>query len=131
MNDLTEELDKRMEGIVKTLDLFNLKESMGNMKESMEESMGNMKESMEENMQRLIMLIQNAQEKIPKDIDMGQGSQENKDMVQLDKPSITKPNIRGYASNNRSNQAWSLRGIQLPKINMRKLDGKDPITWIF
>jgi hypothetical protein len=30
-----------------------------------------MKESMEENMQRLVMLIQNVEEKIPKDIDMG------------------------------------------------------------
>ena len=85
MNDFTEELDKRMERTVKTKDLFNLKESMGNMKESM-------KESMEENTQRLVMLIQNAEEKIPKDIDMGRRSQENKDMVQVDKPSITKPN---------------------------------------
>ena len=30
--------------------------------------------------------------KIPKDIDMGQGVQENKDMVQVDKPFTTKPN---------------------------------------
>ena len=104
MNDLTEEFDKRMEGTVKTLYLFNLKEIM-------EESMGNMKESMEENIQRLIMLIQNAKEMIPKDVDMGQGSQENKDMVQVDKPSITKLNARGYASNNGSNQASFSRGI--------------------
>ena len=90
-----------------------------------------MKESIDENMQRLVMLIQNAEEKIPKDIDMGQGSQENKDMVKVDKPSITKPNIGGCDSNNGSNQAWSSRGIQLPKIDMRKFDGKDPITWIF
>jgi hypothetical protein len=43
-----------MKGIVKTLDLFKLKESM-------EQSMGNMKESIDENMQRLVMLIQNAE----------------------------------------------------------------------
>ena len=49
----------------------------------------------------------------------------------MDKPSITKPNIGGYVSNNGSNQAWSSRGIQLLKIDMRKFDGKDPITWIF
>ena len=42
---------------------------------------------------------------------MGQGSQENKDMVQVDKPSIMKPNTRGYVSNYGSNQAWSSRGI--------------------
>ena len=90
-----------------------------------------MKESIDENMQRLVMLVQNAEEKIPKDIDMGQGSQENKYMVQVGKPSITKPNIGGYASKNGSNQAWSSRGIQLPMIDMRKFDGKDPITWIF
>jgi hypothetical protein len=113
MNELTKELDKRMEGTVKTHDIFKLKESM------------------EENMQKLVMLIQNAKEKIAKYIDMGQGSQENKDMVQVDKPSIMKPNIGGYVSNYESNQAWSSRGIQIPKIDMRKFDGKDPITWIF
>ena len=60
-----------MEGTMKTLDIFKLKESMDKI--------------MEENMQKLVMFIQNAEEKIPKDIDMGQGSQENKDMVQVDK----------------------------------------------
>jgi hypothetical protein len=93
--------------------------------------MGTMKESIDENMQSLVMLIQNAEEKIPEDIDMGQGSQENKDMVQVDKLFITKPNIGGYVSNSGSNQAWSSRGIQLPKIDMRKFNGNDPITWIF
>lgn len=122
--ELMNELEKRMEGIVKTLDLFKLKKIMG-------QSMGNMKESMDENMQRLVMLIQNEEEKILKHIDMGQGSQENKYMVQVDKPSTTKPNTRGYVSNNGCNQAWSSRGMQLPKLNMRKFDGKDPITWIF
>jgi hypothetical protein len=58
------ELEKRMEGTMKILDLFKLKGSMGNVKESM-------KESIDENMQRLVMLIQNAEEKILKDIDMG------------------------------------------------------------
>ena len=65
---LMNELEKRMEGTMKILDLFKLKESM-------EQTMGNMKESIDENMQRLVMLIQNAEEKIPKEIDMGQGSQ--------------------------------------------------------
>ena len=41
----------------------------------MKESMGNMKESIDENMQRIVMVIENAKEKIPKDIDMGQVSQ--------------------------------------------------------
>jgi hypothetical protein len=93
-----------MEGTVKTINLFNLKESMDK----------SMKESMEENMEKLTKLIQNAEEKIPKDIDMGQGSQENKDMVKVDKPSITKPNIGGYDSNNGSNQAGSSKGTNSP-----------------
>ena len=90
-----------------------------------------MKESIDENMQRIVMFIQNAEEKIPKDFDMGQGSQENKDMVQVDKPFTTTPNIGGYVSNNGSNQAGYSRGIQLLKIDMRKFDENDPIMWIF
>ena len=61
--ELMDELEKRMEGIVKTLGSFKLKESMGNMKESIDE-----------NMQRLVMLIQNEKENIPIGIDMGHGS---------------------------------------------------------
>ena len=38
---------------------------------------------------------------------------------------------RGFDSNIGSNQGGFPRGIQLPKIDMRKFDGKDPITWIF
>ena len=105
------ELEKRMEGTMKTLDLFKLKESMEQSMGNVKESMRNMKESIDENMQKIVMLIQNVEEKICKDIDMAQVSQENKDMVQVDKPSITKPNTGGYVSNNGSNQAWSSRAI--------------------
>ena len=44
---------------------------------------------------------------------------------------MNKHDIRGIDSNVGSNQGWSPRGLQLPKIDMRKFDGKDPITWIF
>ena len=44
---------------------------------------------------------------------------------------MKKHDIRGIDSNMGSNQGWSPRGLQLPKIDMRKFDGKDPITWIF
>ena len=107
--ELMNELEKRMEGTVKILDLFKLK---GNMKESM----GNMKESIDENMQIIVMLIQNAEENIPKDIDIAQSSQENKNMVQMDKTSIKKPNTKRYVSNYGSNQTWYSRRMQLPKL---------------
>ena len=54
--ELMNEFKKRMEGIVKTLYLFKLKESieqsMGNMKESMGNMKERMKESIDENMKR-------------------------------------------------------------------------------
>ena len=46
------------------------------------------------------------------------------------KPSFSKSTPGGFDSNTGSNQGWFPRGIQLPKIDMRKFDGKDPITWI-
>ena len=48
----------------------------------------------------------------------------------MDHPSINKHALRGF-DNMGSNQGWSRRGIQLPNIDMIKLDGKNPITWIF
>ena len=57
--ELMNELEKRMEGTSKILDLFKLKESMQQSMGDMKESLGNMKESIDEYMQRLVMLIQN------------------------------------------------------------------------
>ena len=49
----------------------------------------------------------------------------------MDQPSINKNALRGFDYDIGSNQGWSRRGIQPPKIGMRKFHGKEPITWIF
>ena len=61
---------------------------------------------------------------------MGQVTREDKNSSRVELPSTNKHDLRGFDSNMGSNQGWSTRGIQLPKIDMRKFDGKDPITWI-
>ena len=80
---------------------------------------------MEDNIERIVKLLQNTQEKIPKGDYVGQGAHDDS------APSINNHALRRFDSNTRSNQGWSTRGIQLPKIDMRKFDGKDPIAWIF
>ena len=85
---------------------------------------------MVKNMARIAKLIQNIEWKIPKDDDVAQGVEEDKDNAHVEKPFINNHAPRGFYSHNGSNQGWSPRGIQLPKIDMRKFDGKDPITWI-
>ena len=93
--------------------------------------MGQVEIKMMENMERLANLIQNLERKIPKSNYVGQRSQEDIDTIHVDQPFINKHTSRGFDYNNGSNQGWSPRSIQLPKIDMRKFDGKDPITWIF
>ena len=56
---------------------------------------------------------------------MGQDTHDDKNNAHVEKPSINKNASRGF------DQGWSPKGIQLPKIDMRKFDDKDPITWIF
>ena len=55
----------------------------------------------------------------------------HKDSVHVEQSSINKHILGGFDLNNVINQGWSPRDLQLPKINMRTFDGKDPITWIF
>ena len=59
---------------------------------------------------------------------MDQGAHDDINSAQLEKPSINKHSLRGLDSNVGSNQGWPTRGIQLPKVNMRNFDGKDPFT---
>ena len=86
---------------------------------------------MEENIRRIVKLLQHQDGKIPKEEELDQGSHEEKNSAQVAIPSMNKHDIRGIDYNMGSNQGWFPRGLQLPKIDMRKFDGKDPITWIF
>ena len=82
-------------------------------------------------MERIVKIIQHLEGKIHKGDHVAQVSQEDNDSVHVEKPSINKHTLRGLDFNNGSNQGWSPRGIQLPKIGMRKFDGKEPIPRIF
>ena len=93
-----------------------------------EYTMGHMENDIVE---MIVKFIQKSEENLPKGDDVAQGTQEDKDSAHVDQASINKPSPSGFDSNNRINQGWSPPGIQLHKINMRKFDGKDPITWIF
>ena len=86
---------------------------------------------MEDNIGRIVKLLQLQGETIPKEEEVDQGTHEEKNNSHVELPSMNKHDLRGFDSNMGSNQGWSTRGLQLPKINMRKLDGKDPITIIF
>jgi hypothetical protein len=92
-----------------------------------EERMGHM----EDNIGRIVKLLQLQEEKIRKEDEVGQGTHEDKNSAHVELPSMNKHDLKGFDSNMGSNQGWSTRGLQLPKIGMRKFDGKDPITWIF
>ena len=99
------------------------------LEESMEKNMGNMEKRMErkleESMERIVNLLQNIEEKIPNGDNVGQGNHDDRNSSNFGKPSFSKHTPRGFDSNTGSNQGWFPRGIQLPKIDMRKFDGKD------
>ena len=120
-------MEKNLQGSVKILDLDNLQTWI-------EERMGDIENTvrhMEANIEIIVKLIQHQEENIPSENDVGQGTHDDKNSAHLEKPSINKQGLRGFDSNIGSNRGWFTMGIQLPKIDMRKFDGKDPITWIF
>ena len=108
-----------MEGSTRTIDLFNLDERLEN-------RMGHI----DNNMERIVKIIQNLEKFFSKGDDVAYVTQEDRYSDHVYLPFINKNDPRGFDSNNGSNQGWSLRGIQLSKINMRKFDTKDHITWI-
>ena len=120
ISKLRGDLEKNMQGSVKTRDLANLQTQL-------EERMGHM----EDNIGRIVELIQHQDGKIPKEEELEPGIHEEKNSSQVELTSMNKHDIKGIDSNMGSNQGWFPRGLQHPKIDMRKFDGKDPITWIF
>ena len=113
-----------MKGSLKIGDLANLQVEMA-------EIMGNMEKKLEERMEIIVNLIQHPKEKLHNDDNVDQGTHEEKNNAHVELPSMNKHDLKGFDSNMLSNQGWSTRCLQLPKIDMRKFDGKDPITWIF
>ena len=124
INKLRGDLEKNMKGSVKIGDLANLQVEMA-------ESMENMEKKLEESMEIIVNLIQHPEEKLPNDDNVGQGTHDERNSSHFEKPSFSKSTPGGFDSNTESTQGWFPMGIQLPKIDMRKFDGKDPITWIF
>ena len=95
---------------------------MGNLEKRMEKKL-------EEGMETIVNPIQHREENIPNGDDVDQGTHDERNSSHFEKPSFSKSTPRGFDSNTVSNQGWFPRGIQLPKIDMKKFDGKDPITW--
>ena len=83
---------------------------------------------MDDNIEMSVKIIENIDEKIPKGDYVGQGSHDDKNSTYFKQPSINKNSLKGFDFNTRSNQGGSTGGIELPKIKMRRFDGKDPIT---
>ena len=126
------QLEKNFKGMVKTLDLCNMEQRMEKkLEESMENNMGNMdkriEKKLEEGIDKIVNLIQHTEENLPNGDNVGQGTHDDRNSSHFEKPSFSKHSPGGFDSNTRSNQGWFPRGIQLPKIDMRKFDGKDPI----
>ena len=86
INKLRGYLEKNMKGSVKTGDLANLQvemaesmgnmekkleTNMGNMEKKLETNMGNMEKKLEESMEIIINLIQQPEEKLPNDDNVG------------------------------------------------------------
>jgi hypothetical protein len=127
INKLRGYLENNMQGSVKIGYLSNLQTQIEENGMNIEERMGHV----EDNIGRIVKLLHHQDGKIPKEEELDQGTHEEKNSVGVELPSMNKHDIRGIDSNMGSNQGWSPRGLQLPKIDMRKFDGKDPITWIF
>ena len=77
------------------------------------------------------MIIQALDERLPKSDNVAQGTHENKYSVLVEQSFINKHILGVFNSNIGENHGWFPEGIHFPKINMRKFDGDDPITWIF
>lgn len=88
-------------------------------------------EKLEESMEIIVNIIQHLEEKLPNDDKVHQDNHDERNSSHFEKPSFSKSTPGGFDSNTGSNQGWFPRGIQLPKIDKRKFDGKDPNTWIF
>ena len=130
IGNLEKKLETNMGNMEKKLE-ESMETNMGNMEKKLETDMGNMEKKLEESMERIVNLIQHPKQKLPNDNNVGQGTHDERNSSHFEKPSFSKSTPRGFDSNTGSNQEWFSRGIQLPKIDMRKFDGKDPITWIF
>ena len=97
----------------------------------LEQNLKEMMNKLEENMEGIVNLLQNTEKKLLNGNNVGQGTPDDRNSYHFEQPSFSKHTSRGFISNTDSNHGWLPRGIQLPKIDMRKFDGKDPITWIF
>ena len=77
----------------------------------------------------MYILMQALYERLRKSDNVAQGTK--KDSVYHKQSSINKHTLGGIDSNNGGNQGFFPAGVQIPKIDMRKFENNDPMTWTF
>ena len=93
LNNLRGDLEKSREGTIKKLDLINLEERI-------EEKVGHMKDDI---LERIVKILQNLDDQLPKVKNAGQSNPKDKDSVLVGQPSINRNDLRRFYSNNGSN----------------------------
>jgi hypothetical protein len=109
------------------------KDKMENLMDQRIDSVNQRIDSMNQNMDKMMQQLQNSilhtmDERFPKGDIKTQGNHENVEEIKIesqnhDYSSLQDPHHRGFNA--------APRNYLIPKIDMRKFDGKDPITWIF
>jgi hypothetical protein len=61
---------------------------------------------------------------------VSKGSLENKGSIQVEQLPINKIFRRGFNSNNGVTYGWSPKGVNLPKVELKKFDGTHFFTWV-
>jgi hypothetical protein len=105
-----------------------IKNKMDENKEEMKRNMEKMEQKMDGKLEQKI--LEALYGRLPK-IDKGsKGTHENKGSVQVEQLSNNKNFPRGFNSNNGVTYGWSPKGVNLPKVELRKFDGTKVFTWV-
>jgi hypothetical protein len=104
-----------------------MEENKEQVERKMEENKELMKRRMEQLEHKIIEALNGRLSKIDK---VSKGTHENKGSIQVEQLSNNKNVPREFKSNSGVTCGWFLKGVNLPKVELKKFDGTKVFTWV-
>jgi hypothetical protein len=121
---LEEQLNDLSARSITSDELVSTQRKLQEMEKKMDENENAIKEEMKRNMEKMEQNIMEALiERLPKIDQVSEGTHANKDSVQVEQLSNNKNFLGGFNYNNGVTYGGSPKGVNLPKVELRKFDG--------
>jgi hypothetical protein len=128
LSKLDNQINELNDRLVKKVDLMNTQIKI---EIKLDEKMEQLEQKIEGKLEQMEQkILETLNGRLPEIDKVYEGSQENKGSIHVEQLSNNNNFPGGFNSNSGITYGWSPKGVNLPKVELRKFDGEEVFTWV-